>query len=441
MEPVLQQSDREIAAIINLASVATQAWRHTPIAARARHFMTLAALLRQKAGELSALMTREMGKPITQAEEEVEKCAVCCEYFAQHAAEMIAWREMPSDGTRSGVRFDPLGAVLAIMPWNFPLWQVIRFAAPSLMAGNVALLKHAPNVPGCARALQRLFDMSAFPPGVWGTVFASLQQVQTLIAHPAIAAVTLTGSTRAGISVATAAAKVLKKSVLELGGSDAFIVLADADISMTARAAAMARCRNNGQSCISAKRFLVEGSIYDAFADALVEEMRALQVGDPANRETQVGPLARLDLLENVTDQVQRSITAGARLLCGGSRLDRKGYFYPPTVLDQVLPGNPAFDEEIFGPVAPLTLARDAEHAIQLANQSQFGLGTSIWTRDISRAQHMAGEIQAGSIFINGAVRSDPRLPFGGIKQSGWGRELAAFGIHEFVNIKTVWQA
>ncbi|HZL38435.1 MAG TPA: aldehyde dehydrogenase family protein, partial [Tepidisphaeraceae bacterium] len=387
---------------------------------------------------LTLLMAREMGKPVMAGEAEVEKCAACCEHFALHSAKYLSQIDIESDAAQSYVRFDPLGGVLAIMPWNFPFWQVFRFAAPALMAGNVGLLKHAPNVPGCALAIEDVFREAGFPPGVFSTLLVDTSAVGEIIKHPAVAAVTLTGSERAGAAVAAQAGAELKKAVLELGGSDPFIVLPDADVQATARAAASARTINSGQSCIAAKRFIVVGDGRE-FERHFARALAALKLGDPTDRATDQGPLARLDLLENLDRQVRESIAAGARLVTGGHRLPRTGYFYAPTLLADVGPGMPVFDEETFGPVAALIDARGVDDAIRLANLSKYGLGASIWTRDAAAAQLLAARLEAGCVFVNGPVKSDPRLPFGGIKRSGYGRELSAFGIHEFVNIKTVW--
>ena len=435
---VPEHPPERVGQLLDVAASAWREWRATSFAHRAQRMHAVAANLRQKSGELSALMTREMGKPIAQAESEIEKCAACCDHFAEHAAAYLATREIPTEARRSFVRYDPLGGVLAIMPWNFPFWQVFRFAAPTLMAGNVGLLKHAPNVPGCAIAIEQLFSESGFPAGVFTTLLIDTPLVQRVIEHPLVAAVTLTGSSRAGSAVASQAARALKKSVLELGGSDPFIVLPGADIERVARAAASARCVNSGQSCIAAKRFIVVGES-EAFAHQLAAVMSRMRVGDPMDRGTEIGPLARLDLLETLDDQVRRSISAGARLLTGGKRIDRRGCFYPPTVLDCVKPGMAAFDEETFGPVAAVIQARDVDEAIELANCSAYGLGASLWTEDLALAEQLAPRLEAGCVFINQPVKSDPRLPFGGIKQSGFGRELAAEGIREFVNVKTVW--
>lgn len=424
---------------LETARAAFAQWRRTPISQRAALLHRVAELLRQRRTQLAELMAREMGKPITAGEAEIDKCATCCDFYADHAGAMLEPTKVESDAADSYVRYDPIGPVLAIMPWNFPYWQVFRFAAPSLMAGNVAVLKHAPNVPGCALAIESLFADAGFPEGVFSALLIANERAQAAIEHEAIAAVTLTGSTRAGSIVASQAGAKIKKTVLELGGSDAFIVLADADVEAVAHTAAEARCINSGQSCIAAKRFIVVEAVREAFEAAFVAAMRARIVGDPLQRATQLGPLARVDLLENLERQVEESIRGGARLLCGGQRGSARGYFYQPTVLTNVRPGVPAFDDETFGPVAAVIAADDADHAVALANHSRYGLGASIWTRDIDRAHRLAAEIEAGAVFINGIVRSDPRLPFGGIKESGYGRELAEPGIREFVNIKSVW--
>jgi succinate-semialdehyde dehydrogenase / glutarate-semialdehyde dehydrogenase len=428
----------EAQAILSRAAAAFAHWRHVPLASRAIHLRKAGKLLRERAGGLARLMTTEMGKPIVDAEAEVEKCAGACDHFADHAAEYLQPIPIATDASRSYVRFDPLGPLLAIMPWNFPLWQVIRFAAPALVAGNVGVLKHAPNVPGCAAALETIFADAGFPIGTFASLRLANEDVAALLAHPAIAAVTLTGSERAGKSVAAAAGAALKKTVLELGGSDPFIILPDADADTTARAAALARTINAGQSCIAAKRFIIVGR-HELFECSITDQMSRLVVGDPLARTTQIGPLARLDLLENLHRQVHQSIAAGARLLLGGDRLGSRGYFYSPTILADVRPGMPAFDEETFGPVAALVRADSIDEAIELANATRYGLAASIWTADASAAEKLAPRIESGSVFINGIVKSDARLPFGGIKQSGHGRELAAFGMHEFMNIKTVW--
>jgi succinate-semialdehyde dehydrogenase/glutarate-semialdehyde dehydrogenase len=434
----------EVQSLLRQTGDAFAAWRHTSLLDRSQLMRRAARVLRERSAELARLMTLEMGKPIAGAEAEVEKCAAGCDHFAEHAAVYLANEVLPSDATRSYVRYDPLGAVLAIMPWNFPFWQVFRFAAPALMAGNVAVLKHAPNVPGCADAIERVFRDAGFPEGVFINLRIDTPAVEGVIRHDVIRAVTLTGSGRAGRAVAAQAGAALKKTVLELGGSDPFIVIpptgggAGEFLRQSAERAAEARCINSGQSCIAAKRFIVVGPS-SAFEQRLTEVMRSMRLGDPLDRKTQVGPLARLDLLENLHDQVKRTVAQGARLLTGGERLNRRGYFYAPTVLAGVRPGMAAFDEETFGPVAAVTSAADVDEAVRLANASRYGLGASIWTPDTALADRLASRIEAGCVFVNGIVKSDPALPFGGIKESGYGRELSAFGIREFVNIKTVW--
>jgi succinate-semialdehyde dehydrogenase/glutarate-semialdehyde dehydrogenase len=429
----------QVEALLAQAEQAFSDWKRTTFARRGSLLRRAAAVLRGRQRQWAELMTLEMGKPIAGAEAEVEKCALACDYFADNAERLLAREDAQTEATRSYVRYDPLGPVLAIMPWNFPFWQLFRFAAPALMAGNVAVLKHAWNVPGCASALEEIFRDAGYPPGVLTSLLVVNEQAEALIAHRVIRAVTLTGSGRAGKAVGSAAGKALKKSVLELGGSDPFIVLADADVEKTAAAAASARCINSGQSCIAAKRFIVERPIAERFEEALVKRMAAMKVGDPMDRSVEIGPLARLDLLETLEDQVRRSLAAGAELATGGRRVPREGFFHEPTVLLDVRPGNPAFEEETFGPVAAVTRADDVAHAEALANDSQYGLGASIWTNDTALAEKLAAVLNAGCVFVNGIVRSDPRLPFGGVKASGYGRELAQVGIREFVNIKTVW--
>ena len=424
---------------LDQAHAAWQDWRRAPYATRARVLVRLAELLRAQSAALARLATLEMGKPIAQAEAEVEKCAVACDWYAANGEAMLADEPVPSDATRSLVRCEPLGIVLAVMPWNFPFWQAIRAAAPAILAGNGVALKHAANVPGVALAIERLWHEAGLPPALFCSLLLPADAVGALIGHDAIAAVTLTGSEAAGRAVAAAAGAALKKVVLELGGSDPFVVLAAADVESVAAQALIARIQNNGQSCIAAKRFIVEAPIAEAFEHSLTRRMRALTVGDPLARESDVGPLARADLVDELHAQVSASVALGARLTCGGERLARGACFYAPTVLTHVTPGMPAFDEETFGPLAAITRARDPRHAIALANQSRFGLGASVWSRDTAAAEAVSACLEAGAVFVNGIVKSDPRLPFGGIKASGHGRELAQDGLREFVNRKTVW--
>ncbi len=434
-----EPEDAQIEEILARAEAAFAGWRKVPFAERSRLMTRVGDLLRDRAGDYGRLMTEEMGKPIAAAEAEVDKCAWVCDFYAEHAERFLSPEPTATDASRSGVRYDPLGPVLAIMPWNFPFWQLFRFAAPALMAGNVGLLKHASNVPGCALAIEEVFRDAGFPAGTMATLLISSEKAKRLIAHPVIRAVTLTGSEKAGMEVAAEAGRNLKKTVLELGGSDPFIVLDDVDPAEAGKQAAKARTINSGQSCIAAKRFLVEESIADRFEEEFVQAMAGLKVGDPMDRASEVGPMAREDLLGSLDDQVRRTVEAGAQLKTGGHRLDRGGWFYAPTVLTGVEPGMAAFDEETFGPVAAVTRARDADHAVELANRSTYGLGASVWTSDPARGEALAAEIQSGSVFVNGIVKSDPRLPFGGIKHSGYGRELSEVGIREFVNVKTVW--
>jgi succinate-semialdehyde dehydrogenase/glutarate-semialdehyde dehydrogenase len=431
--------EAEIERRLETAHATFLTWRESSFEERCDRLAETSRLLSRRQAELAELMTREMGKPIVEAEAEVEKCSWVCAYYSENAESFLAPEPATSDGAEAFVRFDPLGPVLAVMPWNFPFWQVFRFAAPALMAGNVGLLKHASNVPGCALAIEDVFREAGYPEGAFTTLLIGSSAVERVIADPRIVAVTLTGSEPAGSAVAATAGKHLKKTVLELGGSDPFIVLSDADPVAVAKHAAFARCLNTGQSCIAAKRFIVEEPIAHRFEMALKQAMLELPLGPPMDRTMKIGPLARLDLRDELHDQVERSLVAGARLLCGGQPHQGPGCFYYPTVLTDVEPGNPAFDEELFGPVAAVIQARDAEHAVELANLSDFGLGASIWTGDPEHGKALAPRIEAGAVFINGIVKSDPRLPFGGVKRSGYGRELGGFGIREFVNIKTVW--
>jgi len=414
-------------------------WRRSTFAERAERLGRAAEILEAEKDRFGELMTGEMGKPIRAAAAEAQKCARVCRFYAEEGEGQLAPTAVETAARRSFVRFDPLGPVLAVMPWNFPFWQVFRFAAPALMAGNVALLKHASNVPECALAIEEIFARAGFPRGAFQTLLVGSARVESLIQDPRIAAVTLTGSEAAGQSVGRAAGGEIKKVVLELGGSDPFVVLPSADLASAARAAVEARTVNSGQSCIAAKRFIVHESIADEFERRYVEGFKALKVGDPMDAATDIGPLANENQVLTIGEQVDRSIAAGAKLLTGGKRLDRPGYWYEPTVLTNVTPESPAYYDEVFGPVAILFRARTVDDAIRLANDSPFGLGASAWTNDPAERKRFVEEIEAGMVFINTMVVSDPRVPFGGVKQSGYGRELSHHGVREFVNAKTVW--
>jgi acyl-CoA reductase-like NAD-dependent aldehyde dehydrogenase len=432
--------DREqVDAILDRARAAFAVWRATSLSERAARVDRLAAYLRSHKHRIARVASVEMGKPITEAEAEVEKCAWNCDFYAQHAASMLADERVDSNATESYVAFRPLGVVLAIMPWNFPYWQVFRFAAPALMAGNVAVLKHAANVTECALEIERAFHACDFPEGAFTTLLVPSRRMDGIVADARVCAVTLTGSEAAGSAVAATAGKHLKKTVLELGGSDAFIVLEDAELEAAATVGVRARFANAGQSCIAAKRFIVVDAVHDAFVEAFVERARELRVGDPLDPSTQMGPLARADLRDALDRQVRESVGKGARVVLGGAALERPGAYYAPTIVTGVDDSMPMFREETFGPAAAVVRARDAEHAVELANDSQYGLGGNLWTRDIERAREIASRLESGSVFTNGMTASDPRLPFGGVKQSGYGRELSSFGIREFVNIQTVW--
>lgn len=434
-------SAEEIETRLDGANAAFRAWRRVPVADRVKLLTSLAAVLRRDAQSLAQTAVREMGKPVAQARAEIEKCAWCCEYFSQHAHDMLADRETAIDGARSFIAFRPLGVILAIMPWNFPYWQVFRAAVPAIAAGNAVVLKHADSTTRCGLEIERVFAQGGAPENLLQTLLISNEDADARIGDDRIAGVTLTGSERAGVAVGSAAGKALKKSVLELGGSDPFIVLADADIDLAVEYAVKSRFQNNGQSCIAAKRFIVEQPVYERFLRHFAQETAQQRVGDPMDEQTQIGPLARRDLRENLHRQITDSVVGGARIVTGGNPIGRPGFFFEPTVVTDVDPAAPMFREETFGPAAAVMRAADEEQALELANASTYGLGANVWTRDITRATRMAAQIESGMVFINGMVASDPRLPFGGVKRSGYGRELSEFGIHEFVNQQTVWIA
>lgn len=424
---------------LKLAASTFQTYRHTTFSDRARLMTRAAEILENEKQEFGRLMTLEMGKPLKAAISEAEKCALVCRYYAENAERHLDDLVVETNAKQSYVRFQPLGPVLAVMPWNFPFWQVFRFAAPALMAGNVGLLKHASNVPQCALAIEEIFRRAGFPEGAFQTLLIGSNKVEDILKDPRVVAATLTGSEPAGASVASIAGKQIKKTVLELGGSDPFIVMPSANLKEAITTAVKARTINNGQSCIAAKRFIVAAEIYDDFERGFVDEMKALRVGDPFESETDIGPLATPQIVNDLEEQVKKAVAEGARILNGGKRLNRPGNFYEPTVLVNIDPSAPVSCEEIFGPVAMLFRAKDIDEAIRLANATPFGLGSAAWTNDAAEQQHFINELEAGSVFINSMVASDPRLPFGGVKHSGYGRELAEFGIREFVNIKTVW--
>lgn len=432
-------SPAEIDAALTGAVNAQAKWRRKPITERVELLRAMAKALRAGKERYGRLITQEMGKPLPEAEAEVEKCAWNCDFYADQAPVFLADEPTPSGATESAVVFDPLGVVLAIMPWNYPFWQFFRFAAPAFAAGNGAILKHANNVPQCALAVEEVMREAGCPEGLFRTLLIDSSAVAGIIADDRIAAVTLTGSTEVGAIVASQAGKALKKQVLELGGSDPFIVLADADIEEAAATAVKARFINVGQSCINAKRFIVEEAVADRFVEAFCAGVAKLKMGDPMQRDTNIGPMARGNLRDTLHDQVERSVKAGAVLKAGGTPKDGPGYFYPATVLDHVKPDMAAACEETFGPVAAIIRVKDADEAVARANAIEFGLGAALWTTDIARGKALARQVEAGAVFINGMTASDPRLPFGGIKKSGYGRELGVYGIKEFVNIKTLW--
>ncbi len=432
----------ELEDIVQRAHAAHLAWRDTPFARRAESLREVSRLLHERKDEYGRLMTLEMGKPLSQGIGEAAKCATATDYYAEHGADFLAPVTAATDASKSYWTFKPLGVILSIMPWNFPFWQVIRFAAPALAAGNAGLLKHAPSVPGCAKALEKLFRDAGFPEDLFRSVYIGTEEAGELIGHPLIRGVSLTGSVRAGKSVAERAGRALKKCVLELGGSDPSVVLADADLDAAVTSCVKGRMINNGQSCIAAKRFIVVEEVVDAFTERFIARMRAIEMRDPMEADSELGPMARMELRDELHDQVVRSVRAGATLALGGEIPDRPGAWYPPTVLTDVTPDMPAWSEELFGPVATIIRARDEDDAVRIANDTVFGLGAAVYTGDAAKGERIAADlIESGCGFVNGIVKSDPRLPFGGIKESGYGRELSPLGMHEFTNIKTVWVA
>jgi succinate-semialdehyde dehydrogenase/glutarate-semialdehyde dehydrogenase len=434
-----EADEAAIETALDRASAARHDWRDAGIGMRAALMRSVAGVLRADRSRYAALLTTEMGKPIVEAEAEVEKCAWTANWFAENAERLLADQPVESTASESYVRFQPLGVILAVMPWNFPFWQAFRAGLPALSAGNVMLLKHSSNVPQSALAIEEVFREAGVPEGVFQTLLIGSAAVEGLIADSRVAGVTLTGSEAAGRKVAEAAGKALKKTVLELGGSDPFVVLADADLNTAASVACRARNQNNGQSCIAAKRFIVEEPVADEFEEKLTAAVAKLKVGNPMDRANQVGPLARGDLVDELERQVSESVRLGAQAAVGGKRIQGDGYYYEPTVLTNVKPGMPAYDEETFGPVAAVIRVEDADDALRVANDTDFGLGSNIWTGDVERGKRLAEKVEAGLVFINGMVASDARLPFGGVKRSGYGRELSEYGIKEFTNIQTVW--
>ena len=434
-------STSQIEEKLQLAVATFQAERKTPFAERARRMRKAADILERDKDKFAKLMTLEMGKPYKAAVAEAVKCTTACRYYAENAEQILADEVIETGAKKSFVRYRPIGPILAVMPWNFPFWQVIRFAAPALMAGNVGLLKHASNVPQCALAIEQLFLEAGFPAGAFQTLLIGSQQVDAILNDPRVVAATLTGSEQAGIEVGIAAAKRIKKVVLELGGSDPFIVMPSADLDAAVATAVEARVINNGQSCIAAKRFIVHESIASDFEKKFVDRMKNLRIGDPFDEKTELGPLATADAVKSLDADVQKTVKAGAKLLTGGHKLELPGNYYAPTVLTNIPKESPAYREEFFGPVASLFRVKDIDEAIRLANDSRFGLGASAWTTDTAERERFINELESGMVFINKMVASDPRIPFGGVKHSGHGRELATNGIREFMNIKTVWIA
>ena len=438
LETFEELTDRQLEMAVNASQEAFEPWAGASFTERSKVLKATAERLRTEVAALAGLITREMGKPIGEARGEIHKCAWVCEYYADHGEGFLASEAVTTDASRSYVRYAPLGTILAVMPWNFPFWQVFRAAAPTLMAGNTVLLKHASNVPACAARIERILADAGLPIGAFQNLPIGSSRIEGIIQDPRIRAVTLTGSEAAGRKVAAQAGDAIKKTVLELGGSDPFIVLADADLDAAARTAATARTINSGQSCIAAKRFIVEESVADDFLERLRMQLEQLSLGDPTQEATQIGPQARADLRDELHRQVQASVRAGAKLLLGGEPESGRGYFYPVTLLDRVVEGMPVADEETFGPVAPIMRVADADTAVAVANRSRYGLGAAVWSADTERAEAVAQRLDVGAVFINQMVKSDPRLPFGGVKVSGYGRELGHHGIREFTNIQTV---
>jgi succinate-semialdehyde dehydrogenase/glutarate-semialdehyde dehydrogenase len=434
-------TSKDVSAALDRAAGAFRSWRETPFEERARFLRSAADILESESEWLGRLMTSEMGKPLQAGIDEARKCARGCRYYAEHAATFLADEHVATEAKASYVRYQPLGVILAVMPWNFPFWQVFRFAAPALMAGNVGLLKHASNVPQCAVAIEGIFHRAGYPAGVFQSLLIRSSDVAPLLEDARLAAVTLTGSEGAGQDVAARAGRALKKTVLELGGSDPFIVMPSANVQAAAATAAKARVINNGQSCIAAKRFIVSESIADEFLRLFVDAMSTLRVGDPMDPATDVGPLATPDLVTDLEKQVEATVAAGARVLTGGTRLPGPGNYFAPTVLVDVPADSAAYREELFGPVASVFRVASADEAIRIANDTTFGLGASVWTNDDAERERFVRELEAGQVFVNAMVVSDPRVPFGGVKRSGYGRELGLHGIREFVNAKTVWVA
>ncbi|MCX6279512.1 MAG: NAD-dependent succinate-semialdehyde dehydrogenase [Bacteroidetes bacterium] len=436
-----EHSDIEARQIIQEVHSAWLDWKETPFSHRALYLRKTSQILREKKDHYARLMTIEMGKLLRESATEIEKCAWVCDFYAEHAEEMLKDEVIQTDASRSFVTFQPVGVVLAVMPWNFPFWQVFRFAAPALMAGNAAALKHASNVPGCALAIEEIFREAGFTPNLFRTLLIPSGSVKAVLDNPFIAAATLTGSEAAGSDVASFAGKRIKKTVLELGGTDPVRVLDDADLNAAVKAAVISRMINQGQSCIAAKRFIVMKNVLPQFETAMKTAFESLLIGDPLDSKTQVSPLARPDLVDEIEKQVTASIHAGARLVTGGKRINRLGSYFQPTILSDVKKGMPVYSEETFGPVVSIIAVSNEQEAIEVANDSDFGLGGCVWTRDLLRGERIARKVETGAMFVNGMTKSDPRLPFGGIKKSGYGRELASYGIKEFVNIKTIWIA